>query len=196
MFRKKSFEVFDIEGLDARMQAVRSEIQPVFMEIGEVLKERISQAFPEQDFYLHIAQHRRRTSHAPENTWSAIGRQKRGYKMEPHFQLGIWKDYVFIYLSIIDQPKGQQDYADKLTQFGALPAGFVLSKDHTQPNFYETSHFSELITRLKKVKKAELEIGKVWEASRFDGKQDEVILQEMLETVDLLLPIYKGLMEE
>ena len=40
MFRKKSFEVFDIEGLEARMQAVRSEIQPVFMEIGEVLKER------------------------------------------------------------------------------------------------------------------------------------------------------------
>ncbi len=98
MFRKESFEIFDIEGLEMRMQGVRAEIQPIFMEIGEQLKERISQAFPEQEFYLHIAQHRRRTSNAPENTWSAIGTQKRGYKMEPHFQLGIWQDYVFLYL--------------------------------------------------------------------------------------------------
>ncbi|ETD03748.1 hypothetical protein N568_0111695 [Lactococcus garvieae TRF1] len=104
MFRKESFEIFDIEGLEMRMQGVRAEIQPIFMEIGEQLKERISQAFPEQEFYLHIAQHRRRTSNAPENTWSAIGTQKRGYKMEPHFQLGIWQDYVFLYLSIIVSP--------------------------------------------------------------------------------------------
>ena len=62
MFRKESFEIFDIEGLEMRMQGVRAEIQPIFMDIGEQLKERVKQSFPEQEFYLHIAQHRRRTS--------------------------------------------------------------------------------------------------------------------------------------
>lgn len=196
MFRKKSFEVFDIEGLEARMEGIRAEIQPIFMEIGEKLRKKVSCAFPKQDFYLHIAQHRRRTSHAPENTWSAIGRQKRGYKMEPHFQLGIWQDYVFVYLSIIDQPKGQGDYAQKLSKLKALPKDFVLSKDHTKTEVYDISFFPEFVERLKKVKKSELELGRVWKSSRFDGKENQVILKEMLETVDSLLPIYKDLMEE
>ena len=196
MFRKESFEIFDIEGLEMRMQGVRAEIQPIFMEIGEQLKERISQAFPEQEFYLHIAQHRRRTSNAPENTWSAIGTQKRGYKMEPHFQLGIWQDYVFLYLSIIDQPKGQVEYAQKLSSALSLPKVFVLSKDHTRSEFYESSQLEEFVTRLKNVKKSELEMGRVWKAERFDGQQDDVILQEMLETIDDLLPIYQKLMED
>lgn len=195
MFRKESFEIFDIEGLEMRMQGVRAEIQPIFMDIGEQLKERVNQSFPEQEFYLHIAQHRRRTSNAPENTWSAIGTQKRGYKMEPHFQLGIWKDYVFIYLSVIDQPKGQAIYAQKMSSKIALPKDFVLSKDHTKPEFYENNHFEEFVTRLKNVKKSELEIGRVWQAERFDGQQDDVILQEMLETIDDLLPIYEKIME-
>lgn len=196
MFRKESFEIFDIEGLEMRMQGVRAEIQPIFMEIGEQLKERISQAFPEQEFYLHIAQHRRRTSNAPENTWSAIGTQKRGYKMEPHFQLGIWQDYVFLYLSIIDQPKGQVEYAQKLSSALSLPKDFVLSKDHTGSEFYESSQLEEFVTRLKNVKKSELEMGRVWKAERFDGQQDDVILQEMLETIDDLLPIYQKIMED
>ena len=196
MFRKESFEVFDIEELEMRMQGVRAEIQPIFMEIGEQLKERIKQSFPEQEFYLHIAQHRRRTSNAPENTWSAIGTQKRGHKMEPHFQLGIWQDYVFIYLSIIDQPKGQADYAQKLSSDLSLPKDFVLSKDHTKSDFYGSSHLEEFVTRLKNVKKSELEMGRVWKAERFDGQQDDMILQEMLETIDDLLPIYQKIMED
>ncbi|MCI3871163.1 DUF1054 domain-containing protein [Lactococcus petauri] len=196
MFKKESFEVFDIEGLEMRMQGVRAEIQPIFMEIGEQLKERIKQSFPEQEFYLHIAQHRRRTSNAPENTWSAIGTQKRGYKMEPHFQLGIWQDYVFIYLSIIDQPKGQADYAQRLSSDLSLPKDFVLSKDHTKSDFYGSSHLEEFVTRLKNLKKSELEMGRVWKAERFDGQQDDMILQEMLETIDDLLPIYQKIMED
>ena len=51
MFTQKSFEIFSIDGLEARMAEIRSEIQPVFSEIG------------------HISQHRRSTAIAPENTW-------------------------------------------------------------------------------------------------------------------------------
>ncbi|MCL2112872.1 MAG: DUF1054 domain-containing protein [Streptococcaceae bacterium] len=222
MFTEQSFEVFDIVGLEARMSKIREKIQPDFLEIGEkflsVLRldlrlqslsengqssgkgARMTENLAENQFYLHIAKHLRRTTNAPESTWAAISTKPRGYKMEPHFQLGIWKDYVFVYLSIIDQPKAQKDYADRLlsnlTELEKLPSDFVISKDHTKAEFYDLSVLTETINRLSAVKKSEFEIGRVWSAEKFDGKHDENILTEMLETIRSLLPIYEQLMEK
>ena len=198
MFTQKSFEIFSIDGLEARMAEIRSEIQPVFSEIGQKLLTKLSAKISNQEFYFHIAQHRRRTANAPENTWSAISTKARGYKMEAHFQLGIWEDYVFIYLSMIDQPKKQKEYAELLTNLSVekmLTEDFIISKDHTKAEVFPLSAFSEAAERLGKVKKSELEIGRLWSKDRFDGKEDSKILAEMLETIDQLLPIYQKLME-
>ncbi|EQC84516.1 DUF1054 family protein [Lactococcus cremoris] len=198
MFTQKSFEIFSIDGLEARMAEIRSEIQPVFSEIGQKLLTKLSAKILNQEFYFHIAQHRRRTANAPENTWSAISTKARGYKMEAHFQLGIWEDYVFIYLSMIDQPKKQKEYAELLTNLSVekmLTEDFIISKDHTKAEVFPLSAFSEAAERLGKVKKSELEIGRLWSKDRFDGKEDSKILAEMLETIDQLLPIYQKLME-
>ncbi len=198
MFTQKSFEIFSIDGLEARMAEIRSEIQPVFSEIGQKLLTELSAKISNQEFYFHIAQHRRRTANAPENTWSAISTKARGYKMEAHFQLGIWEDYVFIYLSMIDQPKKQKEYAELLTNLSVekmLTEDFIISKDHTKAEVFPLSAFSEAVERLGKVKKSELEIGRLWPKERFDGKADSKILAEMLETIDQLLPIYQKLME-
>ena len=198
MFTQKSFEIFSIDGLEARMAEIRSEIQPVFSEIGQKLLTKLSAKISNQEFYFHIAQHRRRTANAPENTWSAISTKARGYKMEAHFQLGIWEDYVFIYLSMIDQPKKQKEYAELLTNLSVekmLTEDFIISKDHTKAEVFPLSAFSEAAEGLGKVKKSELEIGRLWSKERFDGKEDSKILAEMLETIDQLLPIYQKLME-
>lgn len=198
MFTQKSFEIFSIDGLEARMAEIRSEIQPVFSEIEQKLLTKLSAKISNQEFYFHIAQHRRRTANAPENTWSAISTKARGYKMEAHFQLGIWEDYVFIYLSMIDQPKKQKEYAELLTNLSVekmLTEDFIISKDHTKAEVFPLSAFSEAAERLGKVKKSELEIGRLWSKERFDGKEDSKILAEMLETIDQLLPIYQKLME-
>ncbi|MDM5146085.1 hypothetical protein ICE98_03222 [Lactococcus lactis] len=146
MFTQKSFEIFKIEGLEPRMTEIRSEIQPVFSEIGQKLLTELSVKIPNQEFYFHIAQHRRRTANAPENTWSAISTKVRGYKMEAHFQLGIWEDYVFIYLSMIDQPKKQKEYANLLTNLSVeklLTEDYVISKDHTKAEIFPCQHLEK-----------------------------------------------------
>ena len=85
------------------MQEIRKEIQPIFQQIGE--KSALFTEKLDTPFYLHIAQHRRRSVYPPEETWAAFGPNKRGYKMDAHFQIGITREYAFVWLSVIDQPK-------------------------------------------------------------------------------------------
>ncbi|GBG96214.1 DUF1054 family protein [Lactococcus termiticola] len=194
MFTEKSFQVFDIEGLEPRMEAIRAEIQPVFSEIGEILRGQLAEALPEMDFYLHIAQHRRRTAYAPDSTWSAISTQKRGYKMEACWTLGIWKDHVFLYLSMIDQPKAKEAYAELLSKT-AIKGDFAISKDHTQNTVFGMEELAVALERFQKVKKSEFEIGRIWPAATFVEKPADELLQEMQATLTDLLPIYKKLLE-
>lgn len=188
-FNDQSFEVFDVAGLDERMTAIRATIQPVFADIMAEVSAKLS-AQVGYETYVHIAQHRRRTKYAPENTWSAISDNKRGYKSQAHLQLGIWGDYVFMYLSIIDNPAKREVYANDLLAHHEFPADFVYSLDHTQPTYYPVPEGLEAgLQRLRDVKKGEFEIGRVI-------PRDSVIWQAdprgyILETFDLLMPLYE-----
>lgn len=197
MFHKESFDVFQIEGLDPRMTAIRSEIQPIFQELDDYFKELLSPVLQEE-LTVHIAQHRRRSVHPPENTWSAISRQKRGYKMEPHFQLGIFPDYVFMWLAFIDQPKGEKAMAQKMLDtpslFTNLPAGVVLSLDHTQatlvpctPDNLETG-----LRRFRDVKKGEFQIGRIITKDSPLWEDPVAARDYMLATFQALVPIYQA----
>lgn len=196
MFTEKSFAVFDVEGLDGRMAAIRKEIQPTFQQLDEVFQQVLEPLLGEE-LFIHIAQHRRRTTYPPENTWSALSRQKRGYKMEPHFQLGIWPDYVFMWLSCIDQPKNEQAIAQALLDNQQVIAGlspdFVLSGDHTQPKVEELSpeNTERLLKRFRDVKKGEFQIGRIIKKEDPIWKDPEAAQAFMVETYEQLVPIYQ-----
>ncbi|MBX8937481.1 DUF1054 domain-containing protein [Enterococcus gilvus] len=196
MFTEKSFAVFDVEGLDGRMAAIRKEIQPIFQQLDEVFQQVLEPLLGEE-LFIHIAQHRRRTTYPPENTWSALSRQKRGYKMEPHFQLGIWPDYVFMWLSCIDQPKNEQAIAQALLDNQQVIAGlspdFVLSGDHTQPKVEELSpeNTERLLKRFRDVKKGEFQIGRIIQKEDPIWKDPEAAQAFMVETYEQLVPIYQ-----
>lgn len=196
MFTEKSFDVFEESTLEGRMAAIRSEIQPIFQELDEKFKERLEVEL-NQELYIHIAQHRRRTVYPPENTWSAISTQKRGYKMEPHFQLGIGPTYIFGWLSLIDQPKNQaiiaQDLLDRLALFENLPADMMLSLDHTKPNLLPLTqeNLEKGLTRLKNVKKSEFQIGRIIEKTDKRLQNPSEQASYLWETYQELLPIYK-----
>lgn len=201
MFNQESFKVFEVDGLDERMTVIRSQIQPVFQELNEYFKENLAPVINEE-LFIHIAQHRRRSVYPPENTWSAISRKKRGYKMEPHFQLGIWPEYVFMWLSLIDQPKNEKAMAQKMLDhlklFTKLPADFVISKDHTQPEILPATieNIEKTLIRFRDVKKGEFQIGRIIPKESVLWQEPEKAQAYMLETYQALLPIYQLVIAE
>lgn len=196
MFNEKSFEVFEVAGLDERMAAIRQVIQPTFQQLNESFQQQLEPLLDEP-LFIHIAQHRRRTTYPPENTWSALSRQKRGYKMEPHFQLGIGSEYVFMWLSCIDQPKNERAIAQMLLDnqplFESLSPDFVLSGDHTKEKIEELSpeNLQRLLIRFRDVKKGEFQIGRIIKKEDPMWKKPTAAQAFMLKTYEQLIPIYQ-----
>ncbi|REC32578.1 hypothetical protein CF160_09095 [Enterococcus pseudoavium] len=196
MFTENSFNVFEVAGLDARMAAIRAEIQPTFQQLDEVFQQKLEPLLNEK-LFIHIAQHRRRTTYPPENTWSALSRQKRGYKMEPHFQLGIWPDYVFMCLSCIDQPKNEQAIAQALLDnqgiFENLSPDYVLSGDHTQPKVEKLSpeNTERLLKRFRDVKKGEFQVGRIIKKDDPLWKNPVAAEAYMVDTYEKLVPLFQ-----
>lgn len=201
LFTEKSFAIFEAEGLAERMDLIRSEIQPIFQELDDYFKENLEKELQEE-LFVHIAQHRRRTVFPPESTWSAISRKKRGYKMEPHFQLGIFPDYIFMWLSFIDNPKGEKSMAEAMLQhvafFDTLPMDFQVSLDHTQPAtipLKETDLIKNL-ERFRDEKKGEFQIGRIIVKTDPLLKQPIKARKYMLNTYQQLLPLYQLTIKE
>jgi len=196
MFTKKDFELFSIEGLDPRMAAIRLEIQPKFQELDDYFAEKLSVEL-EIELFVHIAQHRRRTVYPPENTWSAISQKKRGYKMEGHFQLGLWEDYLFMWLSFIDNPMHEKEIAQAFIEnqhlFDQLDPDFYISSDHTKPavDRLEEVALEKILIRFREVKKGEFQIGRIIKKDDPLLNAPEQARHYMLETYRQLIPLYQ-----
>lgn len=190
LFSDKSFDVFQAAGLEERMQAIRTEIQPIFQQVGETICPFFTETFA-SPYYLHVAQHRRRSVHPPEETWAAFGPNKRGYKMDAHFQIGINREYVFVWLSVIDQPKNQQQIArcwsKRPALFEDLPQDFVLSLDHTHYGYQPIQEWPAALERLSTVKKSELQIGRIYLKQQIA----DLTMGQLLADYQLLLPLYR-----
>ena len=196
MFTEKEFAAFEVEGLDNRMAAIRADIQPVFQELDTFFAKELGQKL-ETEFFVHIAQHRRRTVYPPDNTWSALSQKKRGYKMEAHFQLGIWPEYVFMWLSLIDNPKNEKEIAqaflDNQALFAQLPSDFYVSTDHTQEKVTLLSELDleKVLVRFRDVKKGEFQIGRIIRKEDALWGNPEKARAFMLATYEQLLPLYQ-----
>jgi uncharacterized protein YktB (UPF0637 family) len=196
MFTEKDFDVFTIDGLDPRMAEIRAEIQPKFQELDDYFAEKLGEKL-ETEFFVHIAQHRRRTVYPPENTWSALSQKKRGYKMEAHFQLGIWPEYLFMWLSLIDNPKNEKEIAqaflDNPKLFKQLPDDVYVSIDHTQPQVERLNEvdLEKLLVRFRDVKKGEFQIGRIIEKTDPVLNDPEKAREYMLQTYEALVPLYQ-----
>ncbi|KRM91914.1 DUF1054 family protein [Liquorilactobacillus cacaonum] len=199
MITEKFFEIFAIQGLDERMNAIRKNIQPEFQVLGEKLVPFLDENCSAK-FYLHIAQHRRRTKYAPEITWCAFSQQKRGYKMEPHFQIVVNEKYLAIWLSFIDHPKNEREIASTFINnpdiIKSLPKSFAISTDHTKTDVEKMANTNiyEDLERWKNIKKSELQIGKTFAKDYFTKNSPDEFFDEILVTLKRLIPIYQEAM--
>ncbi len=167
-FTNDDFSVFTIDGLDERMDALKTTIRPKLEDLGKHFSTVLS-AETGHEIFPHVARHARRTKNPPNDTWVAFASSPRGYKMLPHFQIGLWETHVFIWFAMIYEAPNKEEYGKKLEDhldklYHEIPKDFVWSGDHTKPGVYKHSDLSKdelknLFIRLQTVKKAEILCG-------------------------------------
>ncbi|HYL60776.1 MAG TPA: DUF1054 family protein [Candidatus Acidoferrales bacterium] len=85
-FSRGDFEVFSIPGFSARMQKIYLRITPRLNRLGVELAPELSRRL-RVELFPHSAQHRRRTSAPPGETWIAWGPSRAGYKRAAYVAL-------------------------------------------------------------------------------------------------------------
>lgn len=64
IFKPKDFKVFQIEGLDARMEGLEKQIRPQLNALGDYFADYLETVTGET-FYAHVAKHARRKVNPP-----------------------------------------------------------------------------------------------------------------------------------
>ncbi|ALX47345.1 YktB family protein [Lentibacillus amyloliquefaciens] len=196
-FTEKDFNTLTIDGLEARMEAIRRNIQPKFKAIGDELSESLSD-LTGNDMHVHIAQHARRTKNPPNDTWMAFCHNKRGYKKHPHFQIGLFDDHLFMWLAFIYELPDKSAIADSFLNHmddiqESIPAHYVISLDHTKKDATSLSEIGleKALTRFKDVKKAEFLIGRHFHPNDSILQDGQEFIEEAKTTFEKLTPLYK-----
>lgn len=199
-FSATDFDALTVPGLDARMQAIKATVRPKLEALGQRLAPALS-AMSGDAFFAHVAKHARRTVNPPDSTWVAWAANPRGYKKDPHFQVGLWSTHLFVWFALFAESPRKAHFAANLeahlAEIGtAIPAHFRWSEDHTVPK--STSHaemtaddFAALIRRLKEVKKAEVLCGITLDRSDPLLADGEALIARITETFETLMPLYR-----
>jgi uncharacterized protein YktB (UPF0637 family) len=199
-FTKEDFDVFTIDGFEKRMEALKSTIRPKLEILGNHFAPTLT-TITGDELFPHVAKHARRSVNPPKDTWVAFSSNPRGYKMLPHFQIGMWESHLFIWYAVIYEAPQKAEIAKKFEKKitsiqKQIPSQFVWSADHMKPDAIKQSDLGkkgllELFQKVQNVKKAELLCG-------FHISKEEAVQmspQELIETMDqtlrTLLPLYK-----
>ncbi len=198
-FKTQDFNVFQTPGLDDRMEQIISQIRPKLETLGNKYVDELT-ALTGEEMFFHVAKHARRTVNPPKDTWVAFAPNKRGYKMLPHFQIGLWETHVFIWFALIYEAPIKDSYGkvflknlNKIKK--DIPNDFVWSDDHMKPDSYshrevKKERLEEMATRLSTVKKAELLCGVRIEKDEAGKMSEDDWYYRITETFKTLLPLY------
>jgi uncharacterized protein YktB (UPF0637 family) len=199
-FTNEDFDVFLIDGLDARMEALKESIRPKLEILGHYFFPSLS-ALTGDEMFVHVAKHARRTINPPKDTWVAFANNPRGYKMLPHFQIGLWNTHLFIWFAVIYEAPQKQEIGARLAKklnkiYKDIPKDFVWSIDHMKPDTIKHGQLSkaELLScfeRLQNIKKAEILCGYVLNREEAVQLGSEGLLQQIENVFHIVAPLYK-----
>jgi uncharacterized protein YktB (UPF0637 family) len=132
-FSQGDFAVLTIPGFQERMAALRAQLTPKLQAIGERLQPEL-EAATGRTFYVHVARHARRTKNPPDDTWVALSEMPRGYKMVPHFAVGLFADHLFVRVGALYETDARHGFAQALIDaLPRLPKDAQILFDHQQP---------------------------------------------------------------
>jgi uncharacterized protein YktB (UPF0637 family) len=199
-FTDNDFDVFTINGLENRMEAIQQHIRPKLEYLGEYFSPALSTLTGDEMFY-HVARHARRSVNPPDDTWVAFANNKRGYKKHPHFQIGLWKTHLFIWFAMIYEAPHKAEFGKKIEENTdkirtIIPPHYVWSGDHTKPEAVRFSsmsrdEFLSLSERVQNVKKAELLCGLHLDRETVAELSGEELIHKIDNAFETLLPLYK-----
>jgi len=198
-FSAKDFDIFKIDGLEERMEAIKGQVRPKFELLGQHFTPLLTVKTGQEMFY-HIAKHARRTVNPPKDTWIAWSDNKRGYKMVPHFQVGLWPTHLFVWFAIIYEAPSKGflgtkflENVQKIKQM--IPEDFVWSFDHTKPESYPNRVLSEedlshAFANLTNKRKSEILCGITIDREDPILQEPAHLLNKIEETFQIVLPLY------
>lgn len=196
-FDDKDFNVFTVDSLDARMDAIKTKVRPKLEELGETLAPVLS-TYTGDEIFPHVAKHARRSVNPPDSTWVAFADNKRGYKKYPHFQIGLWETHLFIWFALINEAENKTAIAENLDKHvkdikKMIPNDYVWSKDHAEPDVVPNpdADLENMLDRLKNVKKAELLCGRTLQRGTPVLKDGDKLMAEIENTFKTVLPLYR-----
>ena len=199
-FTADDFDVFTIDGLDNRMEALKGRIQPKLQALGEHFSQQLS-IMTGEEMFPHVAKHARRTVNPPKDTWVAFAPNARGYKMLPHFQIGLWETHMFIWYAVIYEAPNKIEIGKHLEQQvkrikEIIPSNYVWSMDHTKPESIpheglSTEELLSMFNRLQTVKKAEILCGVRIPRENAIQLSNADFIDTIQDVFEHLLPLYK-----
>jgi len=133
-FENEDFEVFEVPGLELRMDALKAHLRPKLTQLGHDFEKFLGIVL-NQSMFAHVARHARRTVNAPNDSWVAFCQDKRGYKKHPHFQIGAWQTHIFATFGLIYESPMRHAYADALIANAdeivrRIPGNYVYIPNH------------------------------------------------------------------
>jgi len=199
-FNSSDFDVFQVPGLEPRMEMLIERVRPKLEELGTELTPYLTDLCGEEMF-VHVAKHARRTVNPPKDTWVAWASSKRGYKALPHFEVGMFDTHVFVIFAIIYESPNKAVFAEGLKRQldevrSNLPGQYYWSMDHMAPHGtlqkdMQDEDYDKIITKLKTVKKAEVMCGLRIDRDDPLAADGDKFLETVRSTFKTLLPLYK-----
>jgi uncharacterized protein YktB (UPF0637 family) len=167
-FTLQDFDGFTLPGLDPRMAFLKEGPRPKLQALGADLTPALA-ALCGHAIYPKVALHARRTVNPPRDTWVAWSANARGYKMMPHFQVGLWHTHAFIQAGLIYEAPGKLQFGRNLLANlpalrEAIPAQFRWLEDSTRPEGIRHSDmtdedFRRIAERMQTRKDADCMVG-------------------------------------
>ncbi|WP_240545966.1 YktB family protein [Paenibacillus artemisiicola] len=199
-FAPEDFDVFAIPGLEPRMDALIARVRPKLNELGERLAPFLTELCGEPMF-PHVAKHARRTINPPNDTWIAFAPGKRGYKMFPHFQIGLFGSHLFVQFAIIYESDNKSVFAEHALQQlddieTHIPGHYVWSGNHMVPGGDTQAELgrdglAKLLERLRAVKASEALCGITIDRADPILRDGEAFVAKAADTFRTVLPLYK-----